>query len=189
IMAAGQKWLPWLITLWPLLLSSGALPAHWLPGEYENSSSDALRFLSDYNSTAEEVFSFAASASWNYNTNLTDYNSRLQVEALLEFDDFSEAWGVKAKTVFTEELIDSLPDPKDKVLIKNIKILGSANLQQNEREEKRWPNPETTTNCCSSGRLGTTRQDLLRRNSTPGLWSSATKPSELMVRTYRSILT
>ncbi|KAF6728427.1 Angiotensin-converting enzyme [Oryzias melastigma] len=134
-MAAGQKWLLWLITLWPLLLSSGALPAHWLPGEYENSSSDALRFLSDYNSTAEEVFSFAVFASWNFDTNLTDYNSRLQVEAFLEFDDFSEAWGLKAKTVFTDELIDSLPDRKDRVMIRGIKILGSANLKKNEREE------------------------------------------------------
>ncbi|XP_023805355.1 angiotensin-converting enzyme-like [Oryzias latipes] len=134
-MAAGQKSLPWLIFLWPLLGCSCALPESWLPGEYANSTSDVLRFLSDFNSTAEEVFSFAVSASWNFETNLTDYNSKVQVEAFLELDDFSEAWGTKAKTVFPDELIDSLPDPKDKRLIGGMKILGSANLQKHEREE------------------------------------------------------
>uniref|UniRef100_A0A3P9IDH5 Angiotensin-converting enzyme n=1 Tax=Oryzias latipes TaxID=8090 RepID=A0A3P9IDH5_ORYLA len=134
-MAAGQKNLPWLMLLWPLLGCSCALPESWLPGEYANTTSDVLRFLSDFNSTAEEVFPFAMSASWNFETNLTDYNSKVQVEAFLELDDFFEAWGTKAKTVFTDELIDSLPDPKDKRLIGGMKILGSANLQKHEREE------------------------------------------------------
>lgn len=62
-----------------------ALPASWLPGEYSNTTADAARFLSDYNSTAEEVFFYSVSASWNYNTNLTEYNSQLQVRPLLEY--------------------------------------------------------------------------------------------------------
>uniref|UniRef100_H2LHE1 Angiotensin-converting enzyme n=1 Tax=Oryzias latipes TaxID=8090 RepID=H2LHE1_ORYLA len=85
-MAAGQKSLPWLIFLWPLLGCSCALPESWLPGEYANSTSDVLRFLSDFNSTAEEVFSFAVSASWNFETNLTDYNSKVQVRRLQSED-------------------------------------------------------------------------------------------------------
>ncbi|XP_036071256.1 angiotensin-converting enzyme-like, partial [Oryzias melastigma] len=125
----------WWMLLLPVLRLSGALPAHWLPGEYANSSSDALRFLSDYNSTAEEVFSFAVSASWNFNTNLTDHNSKLQVNASLELEAFSEAWGLKAKTVFTPKIIDSLPDPKDQMLIRGIMMLGFANLPEDEREE------------------------------------------------------
>uniref|UniRef100_A0A3Q2QZH4 Angiotensin-converting enzyme n=1 Tax=Fundulus heteroclitus TaxID=8078 RepID=A0A3Q2QZH4_FUNHE len=67
------------LLLLSVFLLSEALPASWLPGSYANTTSDALRFLSDYNSTAEEVFFKSVLAGWNYNTNLTDYNSKLQV--------------------------------------------------------------------------------------------------------------
>uniref|UniRef100_A0A3B3BGN1 Angiotensin-converting enzyme n=1 Tax=Oryzias melastigma TaxID=30732 RepID=A0A3B3BGN1_ORYME len=103
----------WWMLLLPVLRLSGALPAHWLPGEYANSSSDALRFLSDYNSTAEEVFSFAVSASWNFNTNLTDHNSKLQVRRLLSltltlwklFFDFEELKEIMAKSRSYQKLL------------------------------------------------------------------------------------
>lgn len=79
-MAAGPDRLLWsVLLLLPVLGLSEALPAHWLPGEYANSVPDAQRFLGDYNSTAEEVFYFSVSASWTYNTNLTEHNSKLQV--------------------------------------------------------------------------------------------------------------
>ncbi|XP_051925575.1 angiotensin-converting enzyme [Hippocampus zosterae] len=111
-----------------------ALPAGWLPGEYSNTAADAVRFLGDYNSTAEEVFFYSVSASWNYNTNLTQYNSQLQVNASLEEQAFTEAWGLKAKRVFTRELLDTL-DPKDQKLMSNVMVLGAANLPPEERGE------------------------------------------------------
>uniref|UniRef100_A0A3P9IDC3 Angiotensin-converting enzyme n=1 Tax=Oryzias latipes TaxID=8090 RepID=A0A3P9IDC3_ORYLA len=135
-MAAGPVRLLWsVLLLLPVLGLSEALPADWLPGEYVNTISDAQRFLSDYNSTAEEVFYFSVSASWNYNTNLTDHNSKLQVAASLEEQAFIEAWGLKAKTVFTDEVLNTLPDPKNKKLMEKIKSLGAANLPQAEREK------------------------------------------------------
>lgn len=72
------------LLLLPVLGLAAALPSSWLPGEYTNTEADALRFLSDYNSTAEEVLFHSVSASWNYNTNITNYNSELQVGQFLE---------------------------------------------------------------------------------------------------------
>ncbi|XP_023805353.1 angiotensin-converting enzyme [Oryzias latipes] len=142
------RWLSAMIAVWDRLVWWGllllpaavmrlseALSAQWLPGEYANTTSDALRFIGDYNSTAEEVFSFVVSAGWNFNTNLTDHNSKLQVNASLGLEAFSEAWGLKGKTVFSPEIIDSLPDPKDQTLIRGIMMLGFANLPEDEREE------------------------------------------------------
>ncbi|XP_031698121.1 angiotensin-converting enzyme [Anarrhichthys ocellatus] len=126
--------------LWSVLLllavlgHSEALPASWEPGEYLDNTDDALRFLSDYNSTAEEVLFDSVSANWNYNTNITDHNSKLQVNASLEEQAFSSAWGLKAKQVFSNGVLESLT-PSDGNLMKKIKILGVANLPQKEREE------------------------------------------------------
>lgn len=46
-----------------------------------------------------------------------------------------EAWGIKAKQVFSSGVLDTLPDPKDKKLMEKIKLLGAANLLPEEREE------------------------------------------------------
>uniref|UniRef100_A0A8C4IMK9 Angiotensin-converting enzyme n=1 Tax=Dicentrarchus labrax TaxID=13489 RepID=A0A8C4IMK9_DICLA len=124
-----------LLLLQPVLGLSEALPASWLPGEYANTTDDALRFLSEYNSTAEQVLFYSVSASWNYNTNITDHNSMLQVNASLQEQAFSSAWGLKAKTTFSQEVLNSLSDPKDTKLMDKIKTLGAANLPQVEREE------------------------------------------------------
>uniref|UniRef100_I3KVC0 Angiotensin-converting enzyme n=1 Tax=Oreochromis niloticus TaxID=8128 RepID=I3KVC0_ORENI len=124
-----------LLLLLPVFGLSEALPESWLPGEYSDTISDAQRFLSDYNSTAEEVFFHSVSASWNYNTNITDHNSKLQVSASLEEQAFVEAWGMKAKQVFSSGVLDTLPDPKDKKLMEKIKLLGAANLLPEEREK------------------------------------------------------
>uniref|UniRef100_A0A669EGC5 Angiotensin-converting enzyme n=1 Tax=Oreochromis niloticus TaxID=8128 RepID=A0A669EGC5_ORENI len=123
------------LLLLPVFGLSEALPESWLPGEYSDTISDAQRFLSDYNSTAEEVFFHSVSASWNYNTNITDHNSKLQVSASLEEQAFVEAWGMKAKQVFSSGVLDTLPDPKDKKLMEKIKLLGAANLLPEEREK------------------------------------------------------
>ncbi|XP_014329010.1 angiotensin-converting enzyme [Xiphophorus maculatus] len=123
-----------LLLLPALLLLCEALPAAWLPGDYVDSVDDAQRFLGDYNSTAEEVSFYSVSASWNYNTNLTEHNSKLQVAASLEEQAFVEAWGGKAKQVFSLDTLNSL-STADKKLIEKIKSLGAANLPQAEREE------------------------------------------------------
>ncbi|KAM4525933.1 angiotensin-converting enzyme [Fundulus diaphanus] len=122
------------LLLLSVFLLSEALPAYWLPGNYANTTSDALRFLSDYNSTAEEVFFKSVLASWNYNTNLTDHNSKLQVAASLVDQEFSEVWALKAKQVFSKDVLNSLSE-KDRTLLKDVKLLGTANLPQAEREE------------------------------------------------------
>ncbi|XP_069012000.1 angiotensin-converting enzyme isoform X2 [Embiotoca jacksoni] len=125
-----------LLLLLPVLGLSEALPASWQPGTYTNTTNDALRFLSDYNHTAEVVLFDSVSASWNYNTNITDHNSKLQVQASLEEQAFSEAWGMKAKQVFSPEFLSNyLTNPEDKKLMEKIKILGAANLPQEEREK------------------------------------------------------
>lgn len=67
------------VLLLPVFSLSEALPAEWLPGDYSSTPAEAQRFVDNYNSTAEEVLFYSVSASWNYNTNLTDYNSQLQV--------------------------------------------------------------------------------------------------------------
>lgn len=72
------------LLLLPVLGHSEALTASWMPGNYDNTTAEALRFLNDYNSTAEEVLFFSVSASWNYNTNITSHNSELQVRQFLE---------------------------------------------------------------------------------------------------------
>nr|XP_046233461.1 angiotensin-converting enzyme [Scatophagus argus] len=123
------------LLLLPVLGLSEALRESWLPGDYADTTDDALRFLSDYNSTAEEVLFFSVSASWNYNTNITDYNSNLQVTASLEEQAFSSAWGLKAKQVFSPAVLNALSDPKDKKLMGKIKILGAANLPLDKREK------------------------------------------------------
>lgn len=68
------------VVLLTLISTSAALKPEWIPGDYQMTEAEAERFVSDYNSTAEEVFYFSTEASWNYNTNLTEHNSQLQVK-------------------------------------------------------------------------------------------------------------
>lgn len=84
-MGTGMDRFLWsVLLLLPVLGLSEALPESWMPGNYQNSVAEAMRFLDNYNSTAEEVLFHSVSASWNYNTNITDHNSLLQVGQLLE---------------------------------------------------------------------------------------------------------
>ncbi|XP_011602426.2 angiotensin-converting enzyme [Takifugu rubripes] len=115
------------------LAPSEALREEWQPADYLDSLEQAKQFLADYNSTAEEVLFFSQSASWNYNTNITDYNSKLQVNASLEEQAFTAAWGSKAKTTFVKAL--DLLSESEKKLMNKIKVLGSANLPLDEREK------------------------------------------------------
>uniref|UniRef100_A0A8C6WKM3 Angiotensin-converting enzyme n=1 Tax=Neogobius melanostomus TaxID=47308 RepID=A0A8C6WKM3_9GOBI len=122
------------LLLLPVLGLSLALPESWKPGSYSNSKEGVLAFLSDYNSTAEEVLFYSVSASWTYNTNLTDYNSQLQVNASMDKQAFSEAWGQRAKETFTKDVLESL-DKQDRKLYDKIVVLGPANLPPVAREE------------------------------------------------------
>ncbi|KAE8284386.1 Angiotensin-converting enzyme [Larimichthys crocea] len=121
------------LLLLPVLGHSEALTASWMPGNYDNTTAEALRFLNDYNSTAEEVLFFSVSASWNYNTNITSHNSELQVNASLDEQAFAYAWGLKARA-FPQSILGTL-EPSDKKLMKKITLLGAANLAPKEREE------------------------------------------------------
>ncbi|KAA0725565.1 Angiotensin-converting enzyme [Triplophysa tibetana] len=116
-----------------LISASAALRHEWIPGDYSQTVVEAQRFVEDYNSTAEEVFYFSTEASWNYNTNLTEHNSKQQVIASLEEQEFTEAWGQKAKDTFSDSFIETLNPEVQKILSK-IKVLGPANLPTAERE-------------------------------------------------------
>lgn len=122
------------VVLLTLISTSAALKPEWIPGDYPMTEEGAERFVSDYNSTAEEVFYFSTEASWNYNTNLTDHNSQLQVSASLEEQAFTEAWGLKAKATFSDSLLETFTNPDLKKIIKKINVLGPANLPTPERE-------------------------------------------------------
>ncbi|KAK5850642.1 hypothetical protein PBY51_001503 [Eleginops maclovinus] len=134
-MATGMDRLLWsVLLLLPACGLSQALPGSWQPGAYQNTVMDAQRFLSDYNSTAEEVLFQSVTASWNYNTDITDHNSELQVNASLEEQAFSSAWGSKAKEVFSSATLNAL-SVEEKILMEKTMLLGAANLPLAEREE------------------------------------------------------
>ncbi|XP_048869765.1 angiotensin-converting enzyme [Brienomyrus brachyistius] len=125
----------WLAVLATLLGATLALPEGWTPGTYPSTEEGAKLFTDEYNTTAEEVLFFSTSASWTYNTNLTDYNSKKQVEASLEEQAFTEAWGMVAKELFNDTVMAPFEDPQLKKIIQGIRILGPANLRPEEREQ------------------------------------------------------
>lgn len=64
----------------------------------------------------------------------TSFSSHLQVNAALDEQAFAFAWGSMAKQVFPAELVNTLPDRKDRTLMEKIKLLGAANLNQADRQ-------------------------------------------------------
>ncbi|KAL4660481.1 angiotensin-converting enzyme [Arapaima gigas] len=125
----------WAALLVAFLCGVHSLPPGWQPGLYPSSEAGAQQFVDAYNATAEEVFFYSTSASWTYNTNLTEYNSRKQVEASLEEQAFTEAWGKVAKERFPDNVTGTFKDEQLKKLVKGISILGPANLPTGEREK------------------------------------------------------
>uniref|UniRef100_A0A6J0TXI6 Angiotensin-converting enzyme n=1 Tax=Pogona vitticeps TaxID=103695 RepID=A0A6J0TXI6_9SAUR len=103
------------------------------PPNHPATEEGALLFAQDYNSTAETVFFESVSASWNYNTNLTDFNSQLQVAASLKEQEFIEAWGKKAKESYGH-IWQNFSDPQLKHIISSIQTLGPSNLPVVKRE-------------------------------------------------------
>lgn len=69
----------WAVLLLSLVGVGVALRPEWKPGTYLATEAGALLFVNDYNSTAEEVFSYSTEASWEYKTNLTNENSQQEV--------------------------------------------------------------------------------------------------------------
>ncbi|KAI2658755.1 hypothetical protein H4Q32_016885 [Labeo rohita] len=57
-----------------------------------------------------------------------------EVAASLEEQAFTEAWGQKAKALFSDALMDTFVNPDLKKLISKINVLGPANLPTAERE-------------------------------------------------------
>lgn len=123
---------------WGLLLllvpAALGLDPSYLPGNYSKDQAGAQTFANDYNSTAEIIMFNSVSASWNYNTNLTEYNQQLQINASLVEQEFSEAWGKKAKELFNETF-QSFQDQKLKKIIESVQTLGASNLPLPQRQE------------------------------------------------------
>ncbi|XP_078501201.1 angiotensin-converting enzyme isoform X1 [Lissotriton helveticus] len=119
-----------------LLLAPAALglDPSYLPGTYTKDEAGAQTFANDYNSTAEIIMFNSVSASWNYNTNLTEYNQQLQINGSLMEQEFSEAWGKKAKELFNETF-HNFQDQKLKKIIESVQTLGASNLPLPQRQE------------------------------------------------------
>lgn len=69
----------WAVLLLSLVGVGVALKPEWQPGKYDSTEAGAIQFVSDYNSTAEQVFYYSTEASWEHKTNLTEYNSQQEV--------------------------------------------------------------------------------------------------------------
>ncbi|CAI5789816.1 angiotensin-converting enzyme [Podarcis lilfordi] len=110
-----------------------ALEDPLMPGEYNHTEEGAVHFAQDYNSTGETVFFESVSASWNYNTNLTDFNSQQQVAASLKEQEFTEVWGKKAKESFGN-IWQNFTDPQLKEIVRSIQTLGPSNLPMDKRQ-------------------------------------------------------
>ncbi|KAA0725569.1 Angiotensin-converting enzyme [Triplophysa tibetana] len=167
------------VVLLTLISASAALRYEWIPGDYSQKVVEAQRFVEDYNSTAEEVFYLSIEASWNYITNLTEHNSQLQVITFLEEQEFTEAWGQKAKDTFSDSFTETL-NPKVQKILRNIKVLGPANLPTAESERynailSQMDSIYSTTKVC---------------NSTEECWSLEPDLTDIMAnsRSYNALL-
>ncbi|KAM8945786.1 angiotensin-converting enzyme [Pelodytes ibericus] len=165
-----------------LVVYSSALDSSYLPGNsYSKDQAGAQLFASDYNSTAERIFYISTEASWDYNTNLTDYNSQLQINASLEEQEFNEIWGSKAKELFNETY-EGFTDTQLKKIINSIWTLGASNLPLVEREEyntilSQMDNIYSTAKVCPP-------------NQTENCWSLDPDLTDIMAtsRSYKKLL-
>ncbi|XP_051894867.1 angiotensin-converting enzyme isoform X2 [Pristis pectinata] len=124
--------MPLLLGLFTLLGSTCALDNASMPGNYTIDEAGASHFVTEYNSTAEIVLFKSVSASWDYNTNLTEYNQQKQINASLEEQEFVEAWAKKAKEF--DDVKNKFNDTTLIKLLNKIRILSSANLPPSERK-------------------------------------------------------
>ncbi|KAM4843363.1 angiotensin-converting enzyme isoform 1-T1 [Thomomys bottae] len=119
---------PPLLLLLPLLSPTwAALDPQLQPSNFSADEAGAQLFAESYNSSAEQVLFWSTAASWAHDTNITAENARLQEEAALLSQEFSEAWGQKAKELY-ESMWQNFTDPKLRRIIGAIRTLGPANL-------------------------------------------------------------
>lgn len=71
-----------LVSLWFLACISYAGCEN--PIQKQGSLEEVEAFLAEYEKKAQDVYSASALASWEYNTNITDYNSQKSVSILLK---------------------------------------------------------------------------------------------------------
>ncbi|XP_074835263.1 angiotensin-converting enzyme [Carettochelys insculpta] len=120
-----------LLLLW--LSPAVALEAGLLPPDSDANESGAAAFARDYNSSAEAVLFQSVAASWTYNTNLTEANSQRQILASLEEQNFTEAWGKKAKELYGS-IWKNFTNTQLKKIIGSIQTLGPSNLPLDKRQ-------------------------------------------------------
>ncbi|XP_041029546.1 angiotensin-converting enzyme isoform X1 [Carcharodon carcharias] len=123
----------WLLALLLLIGGSCALDPQYGPKNYSMDEQGAKLFVKDYNGPAQIIYFKSVSASWEYNTNLNKYNQQKQIDASLEEQEFVEVWAKKAKKLFNDT--KNFTNKTVTRLINQIRILGPANLNPNERKQ------------------------------------------------------
>nr|KAF6454491.1 angiotensin I converting enzyme [Rousettus aegyptiacus] len=127
------------------------------PGDFPADEAGAQLFVQSFNPKAEQVLYQSMVASWAHDTNITEENARRQEEAALLNQEFSEAWGQKAKELY-DPIWQNFTDPILKRILKGVRILGPANLPLEKRQKISCISclSQETTACCSMpGRAGT----------------------------------
>ncbi|XP_020136466.2 angiotensin-converting enzyme isoform X1 [Microcebus murinus] len=131
---------PPVLPLLPLLLlllpppAAPALDPGLLPGNFSADEAGAQLFAQSYNSSAEQVHFQSTVASWAHDTNITAENAQRQEEAALLSQEFTEAWGQKAKELY-EPIWQNFTDPKLRKIIRAVCTLGPANLPLAKRQQ------------------------------------------------------
>ncbi|NXQ63440.1 ACE enzyme, partial [Anthoscopus minutus] len=91
----------------------------------------AKEFLSEYNSTAEEVWNAYTEASWAYNTNITDHNKEIMLEKNLAMSKHTLEYGMRARQFDTSDFQDQSVTR----ILKKLSVIERAALPENELKE------------------------------------------------------
>ncbi|XP_043859649.1 angiotensin-converting enzyme-like [Dromiciops gliroides] len=116
-----------------LLPPTQALPTELMPGDFATDEAGAKLFAQSYNSTAEIILYEKTAASWAYKVNITQENAKRQEEADLLYQEFTEAWGQKAKSLY-DHIWKNFTDPQLYKIISSVRTLGPANLPIDQRQ-------------------------------------------------------
>ncbi|NXD26865.1 ACE enzyme, partial [Spelaeornis formosus] len=91
----------------------------------------AKEFLSEYNSTAEEVWNAYTEASWVYNTNITDHNKKIMLEKNLAMSKHTLEYGMRARQFDTSDFQDQSVTR----ILKKLSVIERAALPEDELKE------------------------------------------------------
>ncbi|NXN80602.1 ACE enzyme, partial [Bombycilla garrulus] len=91
----------------------------------------AKEFLSEYNSTAEEVWNAYTEASWAYNTNITDHNKEIMLEKNLAMSKHTLEYGMRARQFDTSDF----QDQSVARILKKLSVIERAALPEDELME------------------------------------------------------